>query len=280
MTSSEDNLQIRKDLFGRVRRAVVKIGSGVLTRDDGLNTRVIKRLAGEVSALVDEGHEVILVSSGAVASGMKKMDMTVRPADIPHKQAVAAIGQPRLMLEYEKSFSHYQKKAAQILLTRDDLSNRRRYLNARNTINVLLEWGIIPVINENDTVVVDEIKFGDNDNLSAMMANLVEANLVVNLTNIDGFFDDDPRKNRNACLISTVEKVTSKIEIKASSVPDCLGRGCMESKIKALSKYLALKWRLALCFLSIQKKQRICSRDLAHLWIHTSIPTKRNITVR
>ena len=212
MTSSEDNLQIRKDLFGRVRRAVVKIGSGVLTHDDGLNTRVIKRLAGEVSALVDEGHEVILVSSGAVASGMKKMDMTVRPADIPHKQAVAAIGQPRLMLEYEKSFSHYQKKAAQILLTRDDLSNRRRYLNARNTINVLLDWSIVPIINENDTVVVEELKFGDNDNLAAMITHLMDAQILINLTDIDGFYDKDPGSHKDALLIPLVLRIDRAME--------------------------------------------------------------------
>jgi glutamate 5-kinase len=236
MTSSEDNLQIRKDLFGRVRRAVVKIGSGVLTHDDGLNTRVIKRLAGEVSALVDEGHEVILVSSGAVASGMKKMDMTVRPADIPHKQAVAAIGQPRLMLEYEKSFSHYQKKAAQILLTRDDLSNRRRYLNARNTINVLLEWGIIPVINENDTVVVDELKFGDNDNLAAMITHLMDAQMLINLTDIDGFYDKDPGSHKDALLIPLVSRIGRAMEKAAHDIPGAFGIGGMSSKIRTAKK--------------------------------------------
>ena len=147
MTDRKERLEIRKKLFDRVRRAVVKVGSGVLTYDQGLNAKAIKRLTREVSILMDQGYEVILVSSGAIASGMKKMNMAKRPSDIPHKQAAAAIGQPRLMLEYEKSFARYQKKVAQILLTRDDLCNRRRYLNARNTINVLLDWKILPVIN-------------------------------------------------------------------------------------------------------------------------------------
>ncbi|HID30535.1 MAG TPA: glutamate 5-kinase, partial [Desulfobacterales bacterium] len=166
MTVRKERLQVRRDLFDRVRRAVVKVGSGVLTHDQGLNDRVIRHLAREVSMLMDQGRQVILVSSGAIASGMKKVGMAERPTDIPHKQAVAAIGQSRLILEYEKSFARYQKKVAQILLTRDDLCNRRRYLNARNTINVLLDWKIVPVVNENDTVVVEELKFGDNDNLS------------------------------------------------------------------------------------------------------------------
>ncbi len=205
-----------------------------MTTKDGLNLDVINALSGEICHLMENrGLEVVLVSSGAVASGVKKMGFTQRPQSISQQQAAAAIGQNSLMLAYEEVFKKFGRKVAQILVTRDDLTNRKRYLNTRNTIFTLLNWKVIPIINENDTVAVDEIKFGDNDNLSAMVANLVEANLVVNLTNIDGFFDDDPRKNKNARLISTVEKVTGKIEIKASSVPGSMGRGGMESKIKA-----------------------------------------------
>jgi glutamate 5-kinase len=236
MTSREKRLQIRRDLFSRVRRTVVKVGSGVLTHDDGFNTRVIKRLAREISALMDQGHQVILVSSGAIASGMKKMDMAVRPADIPHKQAVAAIGQPRLMLEYEKSFAHYQKKAAQILLTRDDLSNRRRYLNARNTINVLLDWSIVPIINENDTVVVEELKFGDNDNLSAMITHLMDAQMLINLTDIDGFYDKDPGSHKDALLIPLVSRIDRAMEKAALDIPGAFGMGGMSSKLQTAKK--------------------------------------------
>jgi len=236
MSTRQERLQIRKNVFDRVRRCVVKVGSGVLTQDEGLNVKVIKRLAREISALMDQGHQVILVSSGAIASGMKKMGMAERPSDIPQKQAVAAIGQPRLMLEYEKSFAHHQKKAAQILLTRDDLCNRRRYLNARNTINALLDWKIVPVINENDTVVVEELKFGDNDNLSAMITHLMDADILVNLTDIDGFYDKDPGLHKDASLIPLVSKIDRAMEKAALDIPGALGMGGMSSKIRTAKK--------------------------------------------
>ena len=234
--TKQERLQIRRDLFDRVRRAVVKVGSGVLTHDQGLNTRVIGRLAREVSILMGQGRQVILVSSGAIASGMKKMDMSERPSDIPHKQAVAAIGQSRLMLEYEKSFAHYQKKAAQILLTRDDLCNRRRYLNARNTINVLLDWKIVPIINENDTVVVEELKFGDNDNLSAMITHLMDAQILINLTDIDGFCDKDPRVHKDALIMPLVSRIDRGMERAACDIPGAFGMGGMSSKIQTAKK--------------------------------------------
>jgi glutamate 5-kinase len=236
MSTRQERLQIRKNIFDRVRRCVVKVGSGVLTQDEGLNVKVIKRLAREIASLMDQGHQVILVSSGAIASGMKKMGMTERPSDIPQKQAVAAIGQPRLMLEYEKSFAHHQRKAAQILLTRDDLCNRRRYLNARNTINALLDWKIVPVINENDTVVVEELKFGDNDNLSAMITHLMDAEILVNLTDIDGFYDKDPKSHKDALLIPLVSKIDRAMEKAALDIPGALGMGGMLSKIRTAKK--------------------------------------------
>jgi glutamate 5-kinase len=239
MTTREKRFQIRKNLFSRVRRVVVKVGSGVLTQDDGLNTRVIRRLAREISTLMDQGYQVILVSSGAIASGMKKMDMAVRPADIPHKQAVAAIGQPRLMIEYEKSFAYCQKKAAQILLTRDDLCNRRRYLNARNTINVLLDWSIVPVINENDTVVVEELKFGDNDNLAAMITHLMDAQILINLTDIDGFYEKDPGRHKDALLIPLVSRIDRATEKAALDIPGAFGMGGMASKVQTAKKVTA-----------------------------------------
>jgi len=149
---------------------------------------------------------------------------------------MASIGQSSLMIAYEKAFGRHGYTVAQILITRDDLNNRRRYLNARNTIFTLLTWGIIPVINENDTVVIDEIKFGDNDNLSAMVANMTDSNLLVNLTDIDGLFDDDPRKNKKAHLIPVIDKIDKNIFQFANATPGALGTGGMTSKIQAAKK--------------------------------------------
>jgi glutamate 5-kinase len=226
----------RKDLLKSVRRVVVKVGSGVLTRANGLNMNVIDDLTTEICALREKDLEVILVSSGAIAAGLKKIGMFKRPQSVSQQQAVAAIGQSRLMTAYEEAFERHGHKAAQILLTRDDLTHRRRYLNARNTLFTLLSWKIIPIINENDTVVVDEIKFGDNDNLSAMVTNLTESDLLINLTNIDGLFDKDPRLHKDAQLIRVVSKVDRKVSKLASAIPGFLGTGGMASKIAAAQK--------------------------------------------
>jgi glutamate 5-kinase len=224
----------RGNILKGVKRAVVKIGSGALTTDNGLNTDVINSISQDISSLMKKsGLEIILVSSGAISSGMRKMGLSKRPQSISQQQAVAAIGQGSLILSYEKAFKNYGQTVAQILVTRDDLTNRKRYLNTRNTLFMLLNWKIVPIINENDTVVVDEIKCGDNDNLSVMMANLIGADLVINLTNIDGLFNDDPRLNKDARLIPLIRKITGKIEKKASSTPGALGKGGMESKVRS-----------------------------------------------
>ena len=185
----------RKTYLKNVKRAVIKIGSGVLTRKNGLNLNLIDDLATEVCRLRNKGIEIILVSSGAIAAGLKKAGLSKRPTSLSQMQALAAMGQSNLIMAYEEAFSRQGAKAAQILLTRDDLTHRRRYLNARNTLMTLLSWKIIPIINENDTVGIDEIKFGDNDNLSALVVNLTESHLLVNLTNIDGLYDKDPRRH-------------------------------------------------------------------------------------
>jgi len=224
----------RRNIIKDVKRVVIKIGSSALTTEDGLNINVINSLSHDISSLMKKrGLEIILVSSGAISSGMRKIGLSQRPQSISQQQAVAAIGQGSLILSYENAFKNYGQTVAQILVTRDDLTNRRRYLNTRNTLFTLLNWKIVPIINENDTVVVDEIKFGDNDNLSAMMANLAEADLVINLTNIDGLFNDDPRLNKDARLIPLVTKITGKIEKNASSIPGALGKGGMGSKVKS-----------------------------------------------
>lgn len=221
------------------KRAVVKVGSNVLTNENGLNIKAIRSISGQIHRLIDQGIEVILVSSGAMASGIKKIGLSKRPDAVPQRQAVAAVGQAGLIMEYEKAFARYRKKVAQILLTSDDLNHRERYLNARNTIHTLLSWKVVPIINENDTVGVEEIKFGDNDNLSAMITLLMDAQVLVNLTDIEGLYTKDPRTFKDAELIPTVSAINKRIEQVADDIPGELGTGGMLSKIKAAKKVTA-----------------------------------------
>ncbi len=229
----------RTELLKSVKRIVIKIGSGVLTAKDGLNLPVMYGLSADISALKKSGIEVILVSSGAIAAGIRQLQMTRKPRSVSEQQATAAVGQGHLIRAWENAFEVYGHRVGQLLLTRDDLTHRRRYLNARNTIFTLLSWHIIPIVNENDTVVVDEIKFGDNDNLSAMVTNLSESDFLINLTNIDGLFDKDPRHHPDARLIPVVEKVDRRIAKSANTIPGFLGKGGMGSKIRA-AKNVAL----------------------------------------
>ncbi|MDY6879656.1 MAG: glutamate 5-kinase [Desulfatiglans sp.] len=224
---------LRKGIIKPVKRVVVKVGSGVLTGKGGLNLPIIDDLTADICELGRRGIEVILVSSGAIASGLKKVGFSKRPESVSQQQATAAVGQISLMTAYEKTFASHDRKVAQILITRDDLTHRQRYLNARNTLFTLLSWNIVPIINENDTVVADEIKFGDNDNLSAMVTNLTESRLLVNLTNLDGLFDKDPRTHKDAKLIRIVHKADRKVARYAGSIPGFLGRGGMASKVRA-----------------------------------------------
>jgi len=226
----------RKQVVRPVKRLVVKVGSGVLTEKNGLNIPVMTALAAEICALRKARREVILVSSGAIASGLRKVGMKTRPKSVSQQQAMAAVGQGDLMRVWEEAFEKHGQKVAQILLTRDDLTHRRRYLNARNTIFVLLNWGVLPIINENDTVVVDEIKFGDNDNLGAMVTNLTESQLMINLTDINGLYDKDPRVHKDAALIPVVDRVSRELMNNASGIPGFLGTGGMASKIRAAEK--------------------------------------------
>ncbi len=228
-----DNL---RNCFQGIKRVVVKVGSNVLTTPEGLNLKVISSLTRQIHELMEKNIEVIFVSSGAMASGIKKIGLPGRPNEIPKRQAVAAIGQAGLILEYEKAFARFGKKVAQILLTSDDLNHRRRYLNSRNTINTLLSWKVIPIINENDTVMVEEIKLGDNDNLSAMIALLMDAGILINLTDIDGLFDRDPRKFPEARLVPVVSTIGKNIVKLASDIPGTLGTGGMLSKVQAAKK--------------------------------------------
>jgi glutamate 5-kinase len=217
---------------------VLKIGSAVLTTASGLNQPLISRLVEEIAGLHRAEREFILVSSGAIAAGCKKLGLEAKPQGIPQQQAVAAAGQSTLMLTYEEAFAAHDLKVAQILLTHDDLAARRRFLNARNTLFTLLQWRVVPIINENDTVATEELKFGDNDNLAALMCNLVEADLLILLTDIDGFFDKDPREDPGARLIPLVEKFDARLE-KAAGQSGTLGRGGMVSKLQAAKKAAA-----------------------------------------
>ena len=177
-----------------------------------------------------------MVSSGAIAAGLKELNLPEVPKSIPHRQAAAAIGQSYLIWVYEKFFSQRNQKVAQILLTHDDLSNRRRYLNARNTLFTLLRYRVIPIINENDTVAVEEIQFGDNDNLSALVTNMVEADLLLILSDVDGFYTADPRSDPQTTLLLQVDKITSAIEAMAQPSQSPTGRGGMITKIQAAKK--------------------------------------------
>ena len=229
---------MRTILLAHVKRVVIKVGSGVISDHSGLDLERIATLCEDVHALRQRGYEVILVSSAAVAAG--KADLGIKGSaqalPLPIKQAAAAIGQSRLMRAYKDALRNHGLTAAQVLLTRDDLANRRRYLNARNTLMTLLEYGVVPIINENDTVVIDEIRFGDNDNLSAMATNLVEAQLLVILSDVDGLYDSDPRKNAGARLISEVERITPEIEAMAGKDATLLGTGGMTTKLKAAKR--------------------------------------------
>ncbi|MCP4296618.1 MAG: glutamate 5-kinase [Proteobacteria bacterium] len=225
-----------KDLLKNTKRVVVKLGSNVITAENSLNLDVIESITNQISQLMNKGIEVILVSSGSMAAGLRKMEMDKRPSEIPRRQAISSIGQSGLINAYEKAFSRYDKKVAQILLTGEDLNNRSRYLNTRNCLHTLIDWKVVPIINENDTIMVEEIKVGDNDNLAAMIALLMDADLLFLFTDIDGLYDKDPRTYKDARLISKISRYERKIEEYASHIPGALGTGGMISKIRAAQK--------------------------------------------
>src|SRR5512139_213580 len=231
----------RKTLITKARRIVIKVGSAVLTGSgEGLDQKRIEQLATEISAIMDRKCEVVLVSSGAIAAGLAKLGLKkTKGMPLPLKQAAAAVGQSGLMWMYEKTFGSRGRKVAQVLLTREDLSNRARFLNARNTLSTLLEYDVVPVINENDTVAVDEIKFGDNDNLSGMVVHVADADLLVILSDIDGLYSADPRVVPDATFIPMVERITAEMERGAGDAQSTVGTGGMRSKIMTAKKVTA-----------------------------------------
>ncbi|NIP29020.1 MAG: glutamate 5-kinase [Candidatus Dadabacteria bacterium] len=224
----------RNDLLKNVKTAVIKIGSSVLTNNNGLlDESEFAGIARQVSELNKRGINTVVVSSGAIASGMKKLNMKKRPEDIHIKQAISACGQSSLIRYYELSFQEFGFNVAQILLTQDDLSNRRRFLNARKTVLELLDMGIIPIINENDSVSFEEIMFGDNDNLAALVTSLIGADILLLISNVDGFYDKDPAKDENAKLLYMIKEVDSRIESLAGETTGKTTTGGMRTKMQA-----------------------------------------------
>lgn len=232
--AKEEGLVLRQEHLEMVRRVVVKVGSAVLTTGKGLNYAVLDNLVEELTFLSKSGREVILVSSGAVAAGRKKLELNNPSLSLREKQAAAAVGQSSLMRSYEDLFEQRGQKVAQVLLTHDDLSHRDRYLNIRNTMSTLFEWGILPIINENDTVSVKELRFGDNDTLGAMVTNLIDADMLICLTDVDGLYTENPCNDTSAYLVNTIVQVNDAVEKMAGNIcGSSLGTGGMHTKIVA-----------------------------------------------
>jgi glutamate 5-kinase len=227
--------QLRQQVATAAHTVVVKVGTRVLTHPDGtLNHERIERLAEEIHAVSQAGRRVVLVSSGAVGAGISLLGLKSRPTDLARLQAVAAVGQGHLIQAYDRTFTRHGRRAAQVLLTLDDVDDRIRYLNVRNTISSILEFGAVPIINENDTVSVDELKntFGDNDRLAAMVTNLLRAPLLVILSDIDGLYDGDPAL-KGSKLVPTVEKIDEKVLGYVRDRKTGLSKGGMASKLEA-----------------------------------------------
>jgi glutamate 5-kinase len=228
----------RREL-GRVRRLVVKVGSGLVTAlEAGPDVGRIAALANDLTA-ARTGREVVLVTSGAIATGVARLGLAARPRSIPDKQAAAAVGQTALMWQYEAAFSRHGVAVGQVLLTAQDIGDRARYLNARNTLLALLRLGVLPIVNENDTVAVEEIKVGDNDNLAALVASLVEADLLVLLTDVEGLYTSDPATDAGAQLLETVAAITPEIERLVWKHDGAVSVGGMATKLQAAQKAAA-----------------------------------------
>ena len=216
------------------QKLVIKVGTSTLTRGGGPpDAAYIADLAGQIAGQLDRGRSVVLVSSGAIRAGMDTLRLPGRPRSIPQKQAAAAIGQGLLMHTYAQAFAAFGVPVAQILLTREDLQDRRRYLNACNTFEALLAHRVVPIVNENDTVAVDEIKFGDNDTLAALVASLIDADTLLLLSDVAGLYDRDPTLDPDAVLIPRIETVDRALEESAGGVQTLLGTGGMATKIQA-----------------------------------------------
>jgi glutamate 5-kinase len=225
---------VRQEVIATADTVVIKVGTNVLTAEDGrLDPARLQALADQIHRIRKAGRKVALVSSGAIGAGLGRMGLAKRPTDLRHLQACAAVGQSFLMRAYQECFDRHGTHTAQILLTAGDFDSRSRYLNARNTILSLFEWDVLPIINENDTVSVAEIRFGDNDHLAAMVTNLLRAPLLILLTVVDGLFAGDPRTNATATKLDTVPSIDAQISGMAGASKSALGTGGMHSKLRA-----------------------------------------------
>ncbi len=225
---------VRQEILTQAHTVVVKVGTNVLTAADGrLDALQMQSLADQIQRLRASGRKVALVSSGAIGAGVGRLELGKRPTDLRQLQACAAIGQSFLMRAYQECFDQHNVHTAQILLTASDFDNRARYLNVRNTILTLFEWGVVPIINENDTVSIAEIKFGDNDHLAAMLTNLLQAPLLILLTNVDGLFSGDPGSDPTAEKVATVSNIDVSVMEMAGEGRSTLGTGGMRSKLRA-----------------------------------------------
>lgn len=224
----------RREAFKKVKRLVIKVGTTVLASPQaGLDNNRIEKIVDEIANLRQDNREVLLVTSGAIGAGMKELGLKERPRTLPGKQAAAAVGQSHLMHLYEQLFRKRGHLVAQILLTRDDFNDRKRYLNARHTLMTLLKLKVIPIINENDSVAVEEIKFGENDILSALVTNLMEAELLIILSDIEGLYTTHPRGGKEGKLIKVVEEIDSRLESLAGGPGDVISTGGMSAKLQA-----------------------------------------------
>lgn len=232
-------LEQKKRILKRTRRVVVKVGSQILSSSDGIEENRLRGLARELAALHTRNKEIVVVSSGAVAAGMSRLGRKHRPKSIPEKQALAAVGQIKLMALYERAFAKFDKSVAQVLLTADDLASRQRYINAKHTFQMLLASSIIPIVNENDTVAVEEMKFGDNDHLSALVATLLEADLLVILSDVEGVYDRDPRLHRDAELIPLIAEARGIRQAIGAGSMSPAGTGGIVTKLGAAAEAAA-----------------------------------------
>jgi glutamate 5-kinase len=229
-----------RDAVRAARRVVVKIGTNALTNATGRFNREHFDALGEDLLWAAQGRELVVVSSGAIALGVERLGLHARPKDIPGKQACAAVGQSRLMQAYEETFGKADRRVAQVLLTHGDMQDRRRYLNVKHALERLIEAGVVPIINENDTVSVDELKFGDNDTLAALVAGVVEADALIILSDVEGLFTADPRKDPEARLLDQVDAVTPVLLALAGGSGSQVGTGGMATKVRAAARVTEL----------------------------------------
>ncbi len=226
-----------RDQITNGKRWVIKVGSSLLTADgEGLDHALIEQWSAQMAKLIEDGCEVVLVSSGSIAEGMARLGWQQRPSTVHDLQAAAAVGQMGLIQAYESVFKQFDRKTAQVLLTHEDMANRRRYLNARSTLNTLLSLGVLPIVNENDTVITDEIRLGDNDTLAALVVSLIDADVLVLLTDQEGLFDKDPREHSDASLLKSANASDPNILALAGPSGSRLGSGGMATKISAAER--------------------------------------------